>query len=67
MKRRKFIVNSSRAGAALSIMGIYACKETKKKEEGTEEAITTENEAAAPFFKLSLAQWSIHKMIREKY
>ncbi|MBG50148.1 MAG: xylose isomerase [Pseudozobellia sp.] len=65
MKRRKFIVNSSRAGAALSIMGIYACKETKKKEEGTEEAITTENEAAAPFFKLSLAQWSIHKMIRE--
>ncbi|AYN66246.1 sugar phosphate isomerase/epimerase [Euzebyella marina] len=65
MKRRKFILNSSRAGAALSIMGIYACKETKKKEEGTEEAITTENEAAAPFFKLSLAQWSIHKMIRE--
>ena len=65
MKRRKFIVNSSRAGAALSIMGIYACKETKKKEEGTEEAITTENEAAAPFFQLSLAQWSIHKMIRE--
>ncbi|MFC4095983.1 sugar phosphate isomerase/epimerase family protein [Euzebyella saccharophila] len=65
MKRRKFIANSSKAGAALSIMGIYACKETKKKEEGAADTAEVAETAAEPFFKLSLAQWSIHKMIRE--
>jgi len=65
MKRRNFIRNSSQAGVALSILGVYACKETKKKD--TEEIENTEmvEEAAAPFFKLSLAQWSIHKMIKD--
>ncbi|WP_209400829.1 sugar phosphate isomerase/epimerase [Pseudozobellia sp. WGM2] len=65
MKRRRFIQNSSKAGVALSIMGVYACKETKKKEGESAESSETEMEAADPFFKLSLAQWSIHKMIRE--
>jgi len=64
MKRRNFIRNSSQAGVALSILGVYACKETKKKDaEATENTETmTETE---PFFKLSLAQWSIHKMIND--
>ena len=65
MKRRQFIGNSSKAGLALSILGVYACKETKKKdEEAMEDAEMTENNSE-PFFKLSLAQWSIHRMIRE--
>lgn len=65
MKRRNFIRNSSQAGVALALLGGYACKENKKKEEPKAEE--TENTAAVaePFFKLSLAQWSIHKMIRE--
>ncbi|MGB5819101.1 MAG: sugar phosphate isomerase/epimerase family protein [Saonia sp.] len=62
MKRRSFIQNSSQFGLAVSLLGIYACKETKKKEMVEREIIT---EATAPFFKLSLAQWSIHRMIRE--
>lgn len=64
MKRRIFIRNSSKAGIALSIMGIYACKQEKKQTEATETA-QEEMMASAPFFKLSLAQWSMHRMIRE--
>ncbi len=37
----------------------YSCKEEKKSEEKK----TTEIANEAPYFKLSLAQWSIHKMI----
>lgn len=65
MKRRNFIRNSSQAGIALSFFGMYACKVTKKTK--TENGTETDSMAkvAAPFFKLSLAQWSIHKMINE--
>ena len=65
MKRRNFIRNSSQAGIALSFFGMYACKETikTKTENGTETDAMAK--VAAPFFKLSLAQWSIHKMINE--
>lgn len=62
MKRRQFIGNSAKAGVGLSIMGIYACKNTNKKEEKEEE--TAVEAVVEPFFKLSLAQWSINKMIR---
>ncbi len=65
MKRRNFIRNSSQAGIAIALLGNYACKENKKTEtEGTEEMSGTEK-MVEPFFKLSLAQWSIHKMIKE--
>lgn len=64
MKRRNFIRNSSQAGLALSFLGMYACKETKKEETGAADANLTV-EAVDPFFKLSLGQWSINKMIRE--
>ncbi len=65
MKRRNFIRNSSQAGLALSILGVAACKETKKSEKVGDVAPETEETMAEPFFKLSLAQWSIHRMIKE--
>ena len=65
MKRRNFIRNISQAGIAFALLGSHACKENKKSEtEHTEESSGTE-EMVEPFFKLSLAQWSIHKMILE--
>lgn len=65
MKRRNFVRNSSQAGIALSFLGMYACKETKKQETGrTADADLTIKEVS-PFFKLSLAQWSIHRMIKD--
>ena len=65
MKRRNFIQNGTKAGIALSFLGIYACKiESKEKTESSDTGIM-EKDTNNPFFKLSLAQWSIHKMIRE--
>ena len=68
MKRRKFISYSSQAGMAVSLFGVYACKQAKKETETENTEMATEMEATTTpetFFKLSLAQWSIHKMIRE--
>lgn len=65
MKRRNFIRSSSQAGFALSFLGMYACKETKKTKIETAVETETMTKVAEPFFKLSLAQWSIHKMIKD--
>ena len=62
MKRRNFITKTSVAGLSVSLLGTYACKGIKKVENANAaevEAVTV----VEPFFKLSLAQWSIHRMI----
>ena len=64
MKRRNFIQNTAHAGLAFSILGLHACKDKKKEGEPTESDMTMEEATFEPFFKLSLAQWSINKMIR---
>ena len=51
---------------ALSILGMAACKETSKKEAPEEGAVPEATGETGPFFELSLAQWSIHRMIREE-
>lgn len=63
MKRRIFIGRTAQASIAFSVLGVHACKNTKKEEAGTESEMV-ENNVAEPFFELSLAQWSINKMIR---
>ena len=65
MKRRKFINQSATMGTGVLILGSYACKQTKKETE--EKAMEEEGNSASDevFFKLSLAQWSINKMIRQ--
>ena len=65
MKRRRFIQNSSKAGIALSIMGVAACKTEKKKEEDSQ-VMEESSTMSEPIFKFSLAQWSMHRMIREE-
>lgn len=65
MKRRNFVRNSTRAGLGLAIMGHYACKKEVKNTEATSDD-TMAKPMTEPFFKLSLAQWSIHRMIREE-
>jgi len=64
MKRRSFIQNSSQAVVAVSFLGVYGCKEIKKTGIDTDETEETTVTEAVPFFELSLAQWSIHKMIQ---
>jgi sugar phosphate isomerase/epimerase len=63
MKRRRFIRNTSQAGIGLSLLGIYSCKEDKKTVKEAEKTVEIASKMATPFFKLSLAQWSIHNMI----
>jgi sugar phosphate isomerase/epimerase len=63
MKRRNFISKTTVAGVGVTFLGAYACKEAKKEEGNTGEVEGAT--PAEPFFELSLAQWSIHRMIRE--
>ena len=68
MKRRNFIHRSTQAGVALSLLGMAACKQEKKagEQEDPQGAVSVAGkEDMPPFFELSLAQWSIHNMIRE--
>lgn len=60
MKRRKFVTKTAVAGLGLSVVGVYSCKEAKKE---ASEALEEIKEIKGPFFKLSLAQWSVHRMI----
>ncbi|MBW8199117.1 sugar phosphate isomerase/epimerase family protein [Flagellimonas abyssi] len=52
---------------AVAFLGFYSCKENSKKETAEESAteVVAEDEPK-PDIKLSLAQWSIHKMIFEE-
>ena len=66
MKRRFFIKNSAKAGIALSLLGTYACKKFAKKTEDINDSESLVVENKAPLFQLSLAQWSINRMIRKE-
>ncbi|PQV48339.1 sugar phosphate isomerase/epimerase [Jejuia pallidilutea] len=66
MKRRDFIVKASQSGIVLSTLGLYACKNSKEKRIILKE----ENQASLKkndlFFKISLAQWSLHRALFDK-
>ena len=67
MKRRTFVYQSTKVGAAFSVLGwAAACKEEKRKEADQPDAEATAAVDSAPFFELSLAQWSINRMIRNE-
>ena len=58
MKRSVFTTTFSRIAIAVILATIAACTTPEKKEETSE--VNMKNE---PFFKLSLAQWSLHRAI----
>lgn len=63
MKRKNLKMKGFKMVMAVLFMGILACKDAPKeqpKSEGNDEVAVTSKE---PFFKLSLAQWSMHRMI----
>lgn len=62
MKRRNFIYQSALTTAAVGGFGLTACNSKTKQVTAVEKVV----EAAPvfkPFFKLSLAQWSLHRSI----
>ncbi|WP_303319213.1 TIM barrel protein [Flavivirga abyssicola] len=60
MKRRDFVAKTVYVGAALSLLGVHGCKNSDKKEESSNDV--TPNKPAL-FFKMSLAQWSLHRAL----
>lgn len=68
MKHRIFIYKSVLLGLVLSVLGFYACNTSKTKEkEATTESKEVVQKETPLFFKISLAQWSLHKaMMNEK-
>lgn len=64
MNRKIIVAKNYFLSALLLLLVLSSCKENKDKktEQAEPEAMTQEEEE--PFFKLSLAQWSIHKMIK---
>tara|TARA_R110002050_G_scaffold48356_3_gene112504 strand:- start:65342 stop:66337 length:996 start_codon:yes stop_codon:yes gene_type:complete len=63
MKNTNFIQKGLLLTLSITLFVSFSCKENTKKEEVAETSMSTNIE---PFFKLSLAQWSIHKMIFEE-
>jgi sugar phosphate isomerase/epimerase len=67
MKKMSMFQNGFLAVLIILVSGFYSCKENPKKE--TSENQQTEEmeiEATSPSYKLSLAQWSLHRMIRDE-
>ncbi len=66
MKKKNVFQNGLLAVMVILVSGFYSCKQNQKKE--TSDAQVSEEvmaEKTEPSYKLSLAQWSIHRMINE--
>ncbi|MDP6921464.1 MAG: TIM barrel protein [Lutibacter sp.] len=62
MKRRHFIERALQSGTALSLLGLYACKASEKEKKQLVDPLNhSENNL---FFKISLAQWSLHRAFK---
>jgi len=59
MKRRQFVKRTTQASAALSLLGFAACKNEKKNSVVDNVALGDD----ALFFKMSLAEWSLHRAL----
>lgn len=62
MKHQQFTLKIALTITALSILGLFSCNNLKKDKPSEE---ITAKKDDVPFFKLSLAQWSLHKEILE--
>jgi sugar phosphate isomerase/epimerase len=60
MKRRKFLINTSLSTAGLAT-GIIGCSPQRRQKQ--DEVLAVSEVEVEPFFKLSLAQWSLHQSI----
>ncbi|WP_111706788.1 sugar phosphate isomerase/epimerase family protein [Lutibacter citreus] len=59
MNRRNFLSKTGQASAALAILGLYGCKASNKTSSYSESKKQL-------FFKISLAQWSLHRALSKK-
>lgn len=63
--KRAIVSNTSLLITIFLVLSVsISCKEVKKGDTVENEVVETKADTSEPFFKLSLAQWSLHKMIR---
>ena len=62
----KNVVKATFLVGATLMLSISSCKQKEAKEEKENTVAEVEAATPSPFFKLSLAQWSMHRMIREE-
>ena len=62
MKSNLFKIIKSTLFLFVFLLIMFSCKNQEKK---ADEVISNNTEKKVPFFKLSLAQWSLHKAINE--
>ncbi len=60
MKRRDFVKQTSKVSLGIVALGMYACKNTTKQN------VQEDVKEGDLFFKISLAQWSLHKALFDK-
>jgi sugar phosphate isomerase/epimerase len=65
MKSNNIFKKGSVMGVLLLSLMVISCKETVKKSDEASKHEEIANMTTEPFFKLSLAQWSMHKMLFE--
>jgi sugar phosphate isomerase/epimerase len=63
MKRRVFFENTGKFGIGLSLMGVTSCLNSNKNKINAQTTINVKEDDM--FFTISLAQWSLHKAIRD--
>lgn len=62
--RRKFIYKAGGLTLGVGMLGMYGCSESGKKDDASQEETTAEAASASElFFKISLAEWSLHKAL----
>ena len=62
MKRRNFIIKTAQTSLALSTLGVYAFKRQINSNEFAQNVLSVSK--VPLFFKISLAQWSLHRALR---
>lgn len=62
MERRNFLNRTAQASAAISLFGLYACKNSEKEKKDLVELVKD----PSLFFKISLAEWSLHRALFDK-
>ncbi len=66
MKGKNLKLNGFKLVMALLFVGMLSCKDAPKEQAKDTESVAATASSDEPFFKLSLAQWSMHRMIRNE-
>jgi len=64
LSRRKFINYSGKLGIGIPLLGLSSCSDSSKQEKSNGQILSLEENTSNKWFDISLAQWSLHRMIK---